>query len=59
MSRFKSGRRIEAALEHRDKKELNWAESYCQGRLRIASRKDHIKHWQQVLDKVRSVLEEI
>lgn len=52
MSRFKEGRRIAAAIEAKNRKELEWAEGYCRSRLSLASRKDHIKHWQALLRRI-------
>jgi hypothetical protein len=52
MSRFKEGRRITAAIEAKNRKELEWAEGYCRSRLALASRKDHIKHWQALLRQI-------
>ena len=54
MTRFNELKRIEAAIEHRDKVQLEWASGYCEMRLKIASRKDHQKYWRQLSEKVRT-----
>lgn len=59
MSRFKELRRIEAAIEHGNRRELEWAASYCAMRLSIATRKDHNKHWRRLQQKVASALSEL
>lgn len=56
MTRFKEGRRIEAAVNSRNGDELKWALSYCRMRLSIAVRKDHRKHWLQLAEKVTRAL---
>jgi hypothetical protein len=57
MTRFKELKRIEAAIQYRNKAELEWALAYCRMRLGIAPRKDHQKHWQQLANKVRKAME--
>lgn len=52
MTRFKELKRIEAAVRHRNKVELEWAKSYCSMRIQTAIRKDHKKYWQEVLESV-------
>jgi hypothetical protein len=52
MSRFKEGRRIAAAIESKDRKELGWAQQYCRSRLALAVRKDHMQHWQTLLRRI-------
>lgn len=47
VTRFNELRRIEAAIEHRNKAELQWALEYCRTRLGTAPRNDHQKHWRQ------------
>lgn len=59
MSRFKELRRIEAAIDHRDRRELEWAAAYCAMRLKIATRKSHGKHWRRLLQKVTAMLSEL
>ena len=55
MTRFKELRRIEAAIEHDNKEEINWSLAYCKTRLQHAKLKQHIKHWQQLIDKLSSL----
>jgi len=49
MTRFKELRRIERAIEHRDQRELEWAEQYCEGRIAIAHRS---AFWRRILKRV-------
>ena len=56
MTRFKELRRIESALKNKDKKELLWALDYCKMRLKFATMKSHIKHWQNLFNKVEEAL---
>jgi hypothetical protein len=57
VTRFKELQRIEAAIEHKNKAELEWALGYCQMRLSIAPRKDHQLHWSKLRKKVNKALE--
>jgi len=62
MTRFKELRRIEDAIEHRNKTELQWALQYCTMRLGmavrgIASPKDSQKYWRKLEKKVRVALD--
>ena len=57
MSRFKTGRRIEDAIKHRDQRELVWALEYAQFRLKIASMKQHEKSWRLTLKRVQEALD--
>ncbi len=64
MTRFKELERIEAALEHRDARELRWALEYCKMRLDLAKlhgslRKQHTKHWMRMEARVNAVLAEL
>jgi len=52
MTRFKELKRIEAAIRHGNKVELEWAKSYCSMRVRTAIRKDQEKYWREVLESV-------
>jgi hypothetical protein len=52
MTRFKELRRIEAAIEHSDLSELEWAMSYCKTRLQTARTKGLQKYWRQIEKKV-------
>ena len=52
MTRFKESKRIEAAIRHGNKVELEWAKSYCSMRVQAAVRKDHKKYWREVLESV-------
>lgn len=56
MTRFKELARIQAAIKHRNESELRWAVEYCQMRLRLATRKDHAKHWRDMERKVTEAL---
>jgi hypothetical protein len=56
-TRFKELKRIEAAIEHRDGAELQWALGYCKMRLGIVPRKDHQKYWHKTEARVRRALE--
>jgi hypothetical protein len=55
MTRFKELKRIEAAIEHKDHVELEWAIGYCKMRLRIAGK----KYWRQMERKVTKALDTI
>jgi hypothetical protein len=57
MTRFKELQRIEAAIEQKNKADLQWALGYCKMRLKIATRKDHREQWSQLERKVRQSLE--
>jgi hypothetical protein len=57
MTRFKELARIEAAIKDRNESDLRWALDYCKMRLSIASRKEHLKYWQQVEKDVLQALE--
>ena len=59
MTRFKEKRRIDAAISHKDKPELEWALSYAKSRLSIAKLKSHQKHWKKIISEVERILEEI
>jgi hypothetical protein len=56
MTRFKELSRIEAAIENRNVADLRWALGYCKMRLSIAARKEHMKHWKRVENKVIQAL---
>ena len=56
MTRFKELRRIEAAVEHRNRPELQWAAAYCKMRLQIAIRKDHQKYWRDIEENVKQAM---
>jgi hypothetical protein len=56
MTRFNELKRIEAALEHKDQAALQWALGYCTMRIKIATRKEHVKHWRKLENKVRAAL---
>jgi hypothetical protein len=58
VTRFKELRRIEAAIEHKNKAELEWSISYCKMRLQISPRKQH-KHWQQLERRIRDTMESV
>lgn len=56
MTRFNELKRIESAIEHRDKPALEWATGYCKMRLQIARRKDHQQYWRRMGQKVQEAL---
>ena len=56
MTRFKELRRIELAIKNKDEKELLWALGYCEMRLKLATMKQHIKHWQKLIDELNDTL---
>jgi len=58
MTRFSELKRIESAIEHRNKAELEWAADYCRMRLQIATRKDHQKHWRKMERQVQKALDD-
>ena len=49
MSRFKEGKRIAAAIEHKNKNELLRAIEHCQIRLSLATIKEHKKHQNKLI----------
>jgi hypothetical protein len=57
MTRFKERKRIDDALGSADLTELRWALAYCEMRLQIAARADHLKHWRDLKVQVRSKLD--
>jgi hypothetical protein len=63
VTRFKELRRIEAAIEHRNEKELRWALEYCTMRIDIAGQVATMKHqrtyWRRIERKVRTALVEL
>jgi len=54
MTRFKELRRIQAAIEHRNQADLRWALAYCAMRIRLATRRDHAKHWSKIQRRVQA-----
>jgi hypothetical protein len=38
-------RRIELAVQQKDRMELQWAATYCKMRLNLASGSHHVKYW--------------
>jgi hypothetical protein len=59
VTRFKELRRIEAAIQHKNRPELQWALRYCRMRLEIATRKEHEKGWRRIEKSVLRALEEL
>jgi hypothetical protein len=59
MTRFKELSRVEAAIAHNDKADLQWALGYCKMRLSIAPRKGHQDYWHKIERKVRQALEDL
>ena len=58
MTRFKELKRIEAAIEHKNKDELNWSLVYCKQRLKLAALNPHVKHWAKLIKKIETVKNE-
>jgi hypothetical protein len=56
MTRFKPLRRIEHALEHNDRPELEWALWYVKSRLSTARLKVHIKTWEKLRRQIEAAL---
>jgi len=59
MIRFKELKRIEAAIDHKNKSELEWSLAYCRNRLSIASLKQHQKHWKKLISELENTLSEM
>ena len=59
MSRFKEHNRIENAIKHQNKQELEWAQGYSEMRLSMSSMKEHEKHWRKMLKRINKAIEEI
>ncbi len=59
MIRFKELKRIEAAVDHRNKNELEWSLAYCRSRLSIAPLKQHKKHWEKLISELENTLNEM
>jgi hypothetical protein len=58
MTRFKELRRIQRAIEHKDKAGLRWALEYCEMRLSMATTKHATTHWRKIAKQVRASLNE-
>jgi hypothetical protein len=56
MTRFKDLKRIDLAIKNQDVKELQWAIGYSKSRLQIAHRKEHIKYWWDIIEKLNQQL---
>ena len=59
MTRFKELRRIERAIENRDRVDLEWAAQYCQLRLTLLRSKQSDSAWRRVEKRVRKALQQI
>jgi hypothetical protein len=57
MTRSKELRRIEAAIEHRNKSELLWALQQCEIRKRYAKTPSSL--WARIEKRVRAALDEV
>jgi hypothetical protein len=57
MTRFRELTRIEEAIRHRNEADLRWALDYYKMRLSISTRKEHLKHWKQIEEKVIQSIE--
>jgi len=56
MTRFKELARIQSAIKHKNVAELRWASGYCNMRVQIATRRDHVKHWRAMERKISDAL---
>ncbi|HEY0307693.1 MAG TPA: hypothetical protein VGB94_05995 [Acidobacteriaceae bacterium] len=56
MSRFQELNRINAAIEHENDRELQWARSYVQMRLSIGGRKAATQHWLRIQRNIEKTL---
>jgi hypothetical protein len=59
MTRFKELTRIETAIEHENKPELQWALGYAQTRAQISPNPRQKKYWQNMERKLESALQDI
>ncbi len=59
MTRYKELRRRERAVAEKNKGELDWALSWCEMRLAMATTKHGEKTWMRLIKRVRSALDEI
>jgi len=57
MSRFKTGNRIEDAIKHKNRRELEWALDYAQGRFKAAAMKQHEKSWRLIVKRIEKALD--
>jgi hypothetical protein len=53
MARYKVLMRIDTAIKNSDKADLDWADTYCTLRVRIAPNDGRQKYWLEVLEDVR------
>lgn len=56
MTRLKELQRIENAIKNGDIAELQWGVWYCEMRLKIATMKQHEKHWNNLLRRINTAL---
>jgi hypothetical protein len=56
MTRFKELRRIERAIEYRDRVDLEWAAEYCRLRLSYVRTKEGAKMWRKLEKRVKAAL---
>jgi hypothetical protein len=56
MSRFKTGNRIEDAIKHKNRHELEWALKYAQSRFETAAMKQHEKTWRSTIKRITDTL---
>jgi len=59
MSRFKEQRRIDEAIKHKNLSELSWALDYCKHRNKLATMKEHMKHWHKLIASINKTIESI
>ncbi len=57
MSRFKIGNRIEDAIKHKNRRELEWALEYAQDRFKTAAMKQHEKSWRLIVKRIKEALD--
>jgi hypothetical protein len=58
MSRFKKLNRIEDAIQHQNKSELEWALEYAQSRFNTSTIKQHEKEWRSIVKRITEALDE-
>jgi hypothetical protein len=52
MTCLKELARMKAAILQRNEPDLRWALGYCKMRLSISARKEHLKYWKEMEEKV-------
>lgn len=54
----KKERRIDNALIHKNKKDLEWALKYAKKKKDSVSKKELKKHWKHIIEKIKAALKE-